>query len=164
MVWPGVHVILSEANNLMLVLQRRALRFVQGDRARSWVGVALMLLGPVACRPGADTAQGTAERFVDAHYVQINLAQAKELCVGPAFAKVEEEQRLTTGQVIDETTRKPHVGYSLVEKREEGADRASFLFDGKIRFDDGGNFARKWMITTRKEPNGWRVSNYDESE
>lgn len=122
--------------------------------------VALLAIG--GCRPPADSAQGTAERFVDAHYVDINLVAAKQFCVGPALGKVEDEQRLTTGQAIDETTRKPHVGYKLIERREEGADRASFLFEGSIRVDDAGTFTRKWMITTRKEADGWRVSNYDE--
>ena len=129
---------------------------------RAWIAASLCALA--ACRPGPDTAQGTAERFVDAHYVNINLVDAKQFCVGPALGKVEEEQRLTLGQTIDESTRKPHVGYSLVEKREEGADRASFLFEGTIRVEDGGTFTRKWMVTTRKESDGWRVSNYDESE
>jgi hypothetical protein len=124
--------------------------------------VSLLVLA--GCRAGADTAQGTAERFVDAHYVNINLTEAKPFCVGPALAKIEEEQRLTAGQAIDESTRKPHVGYTLMEKREEGSDRVSFLFEGKIRVADAGTFTRRWMITTRKEPAGCRVSNYDESE
>jgi hypothetical protein len=124
----------------------------------------LALLALAACRPGLDTAQGTAERFVDAHYVNINLAEAKPFCVGPALTKIEDEQRLTTGQVIDESTRKPRVGYTLLEKRAEGSDRASFLFEGTIRVADADPFTRKWMITTRKDASGWRVSNYDESE
>jgi len=131
---------------------------------RNRAAFVMSVLALAACRAGPDTAQGTAERFVDAHYVNINLVEAKQFCVGPALSKIEEEQRLTAGQAIDESTRKPHVGYSLMEKREEGADRAAFLFEGKIRVDDGGTFTRRWMITTRKEAGGWRVSNYDESE
>jgi hypothetical protein len=116
------------------------------------------------CRAGADTAQGTAERFVDAHYVEINLAAAKGFCVGPALAKVEDEQRLVAGQTIDETTRKPHVAYTLVQKREEGADRVSFVFEGTIRVEGADTFTRKWLVTTRREAEGWRVANYVEYE
>ncbi|MBI1818400.1 MAG: hypothetical protein HYR72_25745 [Deltaproteobacteria bacterium] len=128
-------------------------------------GVVMVMITALAgCRAGADTPQGTAERFVDAHYVNIDLAAARPFCVGPALAKVEEEQRLTSGQVIDETTRKPHVHYSLLEKKEEGADRVSFMFEGSIRVDDAGTFTRKWLVTTRKEADGWRVANFDEFE
>jgi hypothetical protein len=145
------------ANRISLMAQIARVRSAQPT-------FLLGLLALAACRPGTDTAQGTAERFVDAHYVNINIAEAKPFCVGPALAKIEDEQRLTAGQVIDDSTRKPHVGYQLLEKREEGADRASFLFEGSTRVEDGGTFTRKWMIITRREPAGWRVSNYDEFE
>lgn len=144
-------------------LTRLALEVAAAHGAiRRWVvviGVAL-----AACRVPADSAQGVAERFADAHYVEINLSAAKSLCVGPALAKVEEELRLTAGQAIDENTRKPRVHYKLLEKREEGAGRASFLFEGSIRVEAAGTFTRKWIIATRKEGAGWRVSNYEEFE
>jgi hypothetical protein len=132
--------------------------------ARSELLIALALFSAASCRPGADTAQGTAERFVDAHYVEINLAGAKEYCVGPARAKIEEEQRLTEGFAIDESTRKPHIGYRLLEKREEDSERVSFLFEGTIRVEDADSFKRRWLVTTRKEGALWRVSNYQEFE
>ena len=40
----------------------------------------------------------------------------------------------------------------------------AFLFEGKIQSNDGTSFTRKWSIATRKENNGWRVSNFTESE
>jgi hypothetical protein len=132
-------------------------------RSRSVLLAGLALLAVAAgCRAGADTALGTAERFADAHYVEINLAKSKGFCVGPALAKVEEEQRLTAGQTIDESTRKPRIHYKLLQKKEEGTNRASFLFEGTIQVEDAGTFKKKWLITTRKEGNVWRVSNYQE--
>lgn len=125
---------------------------------------ACLAIGLMACRDGPDTAQGTAERFVDAHYVEINLPAAKAFCVGPALAKLEEEERLTAGQAIDEATRKPRIAYTLLQKREEGADRVSFLFEGTIRVEDADTFTRKWMVTIRREGAGWRVSNYADYE
>lgn len=117
------------------------------------------------CHAGADTAQGTAERFLDAHYVRMDLAAAKEYCVGVARSKVEEMQHLVGDQMIDDTTRKPHVSYDLQEKRDEGEDRVSFLFEGKIRVEGADDFTRHWLVNTRKEPDGaWRVSNFQEFE
>jgi hypothetical protein len=55
------------------------------------------------------------------------------------------------------------VNYALLEKNE-GEQRSTFLFEGKIQSDDGTSFTRKWSIATRKESNGWRVSNFTESD
>jgi hypothetical protein len=130
------------------------------------VGVAVITLALLAgCQPGADTPQGTAERFLDAHYVRMNLADAKEYTTGVARSKVEEMQHLVGDQVIDDSTRKPHVSYDLQETRDEGEDRVSFLFEGKIRVEGADDFTRHWLVSTRKEPDGaWRVSNFQEFE
>ena len=121
--------------------------------------LALVLL--VACRSDEGTALGTAERFVDQHYVRIDLAAALPYCTGLALQKVQEERRLTEGQSIDESTRRPTVHYRLLEKTEE-ADHATFVFQGTIRIEDADSFARKWLITTRLEGTSWRVSNFEE--
>jgi len=118
----------------------------------------LLLLG---CRPGADTSQGVAERFVDQHYVQIDLEAAKSFCTGLALQKLEEEQRLTQGQAIDASTRKPTVHYRLLEKTAD-ADHASFVYEGTIRVEDAGQFVRKWIISTRRDGTVWKVSNFEE--
>ena len=123
-----------------------------------FIGLALAL---VACRPDERTAQGTAERFIDEHYVQINLAAAKPLCVGLATKKLEEEERLVAGQVIDDSTRKPTVHYKLIDKKEEG-DRPSFVFEGRIQVDTDDTLVRKWIVTTRREGEAWKVSNFEE--
>ena len=118
-----------------------------------------------ACRAGSDTAQGVAERFLDEHYVRINLEAAKAYCVGPARQKVEEEARLVGDQVIDASTRQPRVSYRLAERRDERADRASFVYEGSIQVDDAEPFTRRWLVNTRKEADGqWKVSNFSEFE
>jgi hypothetical protein len=123
--------------------------------------VATSLAAGAGCGRDLDTAQGVAEEFVDQHYVHIDLKRARALTVGLALAKVDEEIRLTAGQVIDASTRKPRVHYRLLEKKE-GAERASFLFLGTIRTDDAVEFTRRWLISTRKEGDRWRVSNFIE--
>jgi hypothetical protein len=127
------------------------------------VATALVLVA--GCQASADTPEGTAERFLDAHYVRMSLADAKEYCVGVARSKVEEMQHLVGDQMIDDSTRKPHVSYELQETRDEGEDRVSFLFEGKIRVEGADEFTRHWLVNTRKEPDGaWRVSNFQEFE
>lgn len=116
-----------------------------------------------ACGRDLGTAQGVAEEFVDQHYVQIDLPKAKAYAVSIALEKINEEIRLTAGQQIDASTRKPKVNYLLLEKKERGA-RASFLYEGTIQSDDGTSFTRKWLVTARKEGAQWRVSNFTESD
>ncbi len=115
----------------------------------------------LACRADEKSSLGVAERFVDQHYVQIDLEAAKPFCTGVALKKIEEEQRLTQGQVIDESTRKPTIRYRLVQKTDD-ADQGSFVFEGTIQVADAGQFVRKWLVTTRRDGNTWKVSNFQE--
>lgn len=126
-------------------------------RAAVWVLVATL----PACRAHEGTPLGVAERFVDQHYVQIDLEAAKPFCTGLALQKIENEQRLTQGQPIDESTRKPTVRYRLLEKKDD-ADHASFVFEGTINVEDAGKFTRKWLISTRRDDGVWKVSNFEE--
>ena len=127
--------------------------------------VVIALLVVAACRSTGNTPRAAAERFLDEHYVHINLEAAKQQTVGVARYKVEEEQRLVGDQQIDASTRRPRVGYSLVEQRDEADDRVAILYNATVHFDDGGTTALRWLITVRREPDGaWKVSNYQEFE
>ena len=116
-----------------------------------------------ACSRDLNSAQGVADEFVDQHYVVIDLPKAKTLAVSVALSKLNEEIRLTSGQAIDASTRKPRVHYTLLE-RKEGDQRATFLYQGTIESDDNTTFTRQWLITARKEGTEWRVSNFTESD
>jgi len=116
-----------------------------------------------ACGRDLGTAQGVVEEFVDQHYVKIDLPKAKEHAVSVALEKINEEIRLTAGQQIDASTRKPKVNYRLLEKKESGG-RTSFLYEATIQSDDGTSFTRKWLVAARKEGAQWRVSNFTESD
>jgi hypothetical protein len=116
-----------------------------------------------ACGRDLGTAQGVVEEFVDQHYVKIDLPQAKAYAVSVALEKINEEIRLTAGQQIDASTRKPKVNYQLLEKKESDG-RASFLYQGIIQSDDGTSFTRKWLVAARQEGTQWRVSNFTESD
>jgi len=129
------------------------------------IALSLCLLAVLfgACRRDLRSAQGVVEEFVDQHYVRIDLQKAKEYSVGIALEKINEEIRLTSGQIIDAATRKPGVHYRLLEKKE-GERRASFLYEGTIRAEDAPEFKRRWLIAARKEADQWRVSNFTEYE
>jgi len=122
-----------------------------------------LVLTVSACGRDLNSAQGVADEFVDQHYVVIDLPKAKTLAVSVALSKLDEEIRLTSGQTIDASTRKPRVHYTLLEKKE-GDRRATFLYQGTIQSDDSTSFTRQWLITARKEGTQWRVSNFTESE
>ncbi len=128
------------------------------------LALGLLVLGTPwlgSCGRDLETAQGVVEEFVDQHYVRIDLQKAKQYTVGLALEKINEEIRLTSGQVIDASTRKPKIHYRLVEKKE-GAERASFLYEGRIEIEDAPEFSRRWLISARKEGGQWRVSNFTE--
>jgi hypothetical protein len=113
------------------------------------------------CGNDLRTARGVVEEFLDQHYVHIDLQRAKEHTVGLALQKLNEEIRLTSGQVIDASTRKPQVHYRLLEKKE-GRQRASFLYEGTIRAEDAPEFTRRWLVAARQDGNRWLVSNFTE--
>ncbi|MBI4524263.1 MAG: hypothetical protein HY695_10690 [Deltaproteobacteria bacterium] len=114
-----------------------------------------------ACGRDLNTARGVVEEFVDHHYVYFDLRKAKQYSIGVALEKINEEIRLTEGQTIDASTRKPKVHYRLVE-RKESPQRASFLYEGTIQAEDAPEFTRRWLVSARKEGNQWRVSNFTE--
>jgi len=127
--------------------------------ARLALVLASVVLG---CRPDPSTPRGTAERFLDAHFVHIDLPAALEFTAGLARHKVEDEIRLVAGQAMDETTRKPSVHYRLLEERPDGEQAVSFLYRGNIAVEDAESFERRWLVTVRRDEGGWRVTNYQE--
>jgi hypothetical protein len=114
-----------------------------------------------ACHSNGAGARGVAERFLDAHYVHIDLEAATPFCTGLALQKLREEQRLTQGQQIDESTHKPTVHYQLLETKDD-AEHPTYVFEGTIDVDGAAQFKRKWLITTRRDGDGWKVSNFEE--
>ena len=116
-----------------------------------------------SCGRDLRTPQGVAEEFVDQHYVQINLEKAKEYAVSVALEKINDEIRLTAGQAIDASTRKPKVHYRLVEKKEADG-RVAFLYEGTIQAEDAPEFTRRWLVVARRDGDQWRVSNFNESD
>jgi len=117
-----------------------------------------LLLG--SCTP-PNSARGVVDRFIEARYILIDHQKMESLCTGLALDKIHEEMKLTEGQAIDQSTRKPVVHYTLQKTRTEGA-KTTFLFKARIDVPEGGSFQKFWMITAKKDGDSWKVSNYSE--
>lgn len=115
------------------------------------------------CTPAGESPRATAEAFLDAHYVRIDLEAARTLCTGLALDKQEKELALTRDAVIDAETRQPRVTYSTEESRE-GADRAQYAYVLEIHPEGADVFRKLVVLTLRREGQAWRVSNYTESD
>ncbi len=127
--------------------------------------LALLLIVVVAMVPGCrrkSPAQHAAEAFLDTYYVHIDLDRARELCTGLARAKIEREIGLTHNVPMDREAGAPQVGYRLREERREGETRR-FVYELSIRPPDAESFERTVIVTVRRSPAGWSVSNYSES-
>ena len=133
----------------------------RADTVVSLVLLASALLLP-GCRSDPNTPRGTAELFLDAHYVRIDLHAALPFTTSVARQKVENEIRLVSGQAIDETTRKPSVHYRLLEEHPDGDQAVNYLYHGSIAVEDADRFERRWLVTVRRAEDGWRVTNYQE--
>jgi hypothetical protein len=136
---------------------------VRFRRTLAAVGLAALVAAAVAaCRADPSTPRGTAERFLDAHYVEIDLPAALPWTAGLARQKVEQEIDLTKGFAIDESTMKPTVRYALLEEHSDPEGGTKFLYRGKIAVTGADGFERRWLVTVRQEPDGFRVTNYQE--
>jgi len=124
------------------------------------VALAIVVIVANGCTP-RNSPRGVVDDFIDQHYVAINLKGAEPYCTGLALEKLHEEMALTSGQIIDDTTRKPTVHYKLKAERDS-PDHVQFLFRATIEVPDGGSFQKNWMITARRMGDTWKVSNYNE--
>ena len=93
---------------------------------------------------------------------RIDLREALPFTSGLARHKVEDELRLVEGQPIDAATRKPTVHYRLLETHPDGDHAVNYVYLGSITVEDADHFERRWMVTVRREVEGWRVTNYQE--
>jgi len=122
---------------------------------------ALVLLG---CRTDPSSAQATAERFLDAHYVRIDRPTAEAIATGVASKKLADERRLVEGHMIDEATRLPNVYYRLEEERPDGDARSRLIYRVTFAVEGADTFDRRVLILLRREAEAWRVANFEEFE
>ncbi len=124
------------------------------------LALSFAVLGAAACTK-LNSPRGVVDRFITAHYMAIDLKSAEPLCTGLALDKLHEEMKLTQGQAIDDTTRKPIIHYKLQAERD-APDHIQYVFRATIDVPEGGTFEKNWMIAARKEGDTWKVSNFAE--
>jgi hypothetical protein len=104
-----------------------------------------------------------ADGFMNSYYSAANLGEALKLADGLAAKKIQDQQRLVKGESGAQTTPGRRVSYSLLEKTEtEG--KLFFRYEVRIEVQGSGSFTRKALLALNKEPNGWRVTNFSDSE
>jgi hypothetical protein len=124
----------------------------------------LFLVALAACRSDPASPRGVAERFLDAHYVKIDLAAAEALTVGVAERKLGDERKLVEGQAIDDSTRQPHVYYRFVEERPAGAERSHLVYRATFAVDGADTFDRRILLVMQRGDTGWKIVNFEEFE
>ena len=124
----------------------------------------LLLIALAACRSDPASPRGVAERFLDAHYVRIDLAAAEALTVGVAEKKLGDERKLVEGQAIDEGTRQPHVYYRFIEERPAGAERSHLVYRATFAVDGADTFDRRILLVMQRDDTGWKIVNFEEFE
>jgi hypothetical protein len=123
----------------------------------------VVLIAASSCsKPGA-SPRATAEAFLDAHYVQINLERSKSLTTGLAHDKVEKEISLIGDNEITGETRKPSISYKLHRADEDDA-AAQYAYELTVRPPGLDPFVKLVMVTVRNGEGGWSVTNYNESD
>jgi len=130
--------------------------------ARMRIAVIVVLAAALvsACKP-SDPRRVVAENFIDRLYVTIDQPSARELAVGLAAAKIDEEIRLKNGQAIDEATRQPSIHYRfLQDSPASGDDAASLVYELHVAPDGADAFTRRLILTLRPADGAWRVANY----
>ena len=140
-------------------MRGRLIKKEAGWASLRWLVFVAAMVSALGCKP-ANTPRAVVDRFIEAHYIAINLKSSERWCTGLALDKLHKEEALTLGQAIDDETRKPVIHYKLKDQRD-GKDRVTYLFLATIDVPDGGSFEKKWMITARKEgrrPGRYRIT------
>jgi transposase len=123
--------------------------------------VAIAILG---CSR-SDSAQGVADRFVQAYYVQIDQAQALEFTIGLARERLQQElQRVASlrrGSSLEQA--RPKVSYTLARTQAEG-QQVLVVYDLTITPPQVKPILKKILIITELFGEQWKVINFAETD
>jgi hypothetical protein len=124
-------------------------------------GIAVALLG---CSQ-SNSAQGVAERFVQAYYVQIDQAQALEFTTGLAQERLRQElqqvEPLRRGGGLEQA--RPKVSYTLARTQPEG-QQVLLVYDLTITPPQVKPILKKILIITEQLGEQWKVINFAETD
>ena len=123
-----------------------------------------LVLGLVGCR-GSDSdsaARQVATAFVQAYYVNTDIAEALKYCDGLACETLKKELALREGQTIGADTLRPRISAVLAKvlATRDGAKR--FLFDITVKPSGIDPFERETYVKVRESSGIWKVSQFAE--
>jgi hypothetical protein len=125
---------------------------------------ALVTVCLLACAAAKSPSEKVAGEFMDHYYVRTDLRLAQEDCDGLAHQKVEESLRLTEGQSVDSTTRRPRISYRLLESHSEGKE-SNYLYGIRIEGERMETLHKKTLLKLRERDNGvWKVTQFSDSD
>lgn len=126
------------------------------------LGISLILLGlTYGC--GGSGPEAVADRFIEAYYAAADLGEALRFADGLAAKKIRDQQLLLKGQRGPQSSPGRRVSFRRIEKSTmEG--RLFFRYEVRIDVQGGGVLTRHSLLAVGKGPNGWRVTNFSETD
>ena len=125
------------------------------------VCIAMALLG---CSR-SDSAQGVADQFMQAYYVQIDQAQALELSSGLAHERLRQELQqvapLRRGSSLEQA--RPKVSYTLARTQPEGR-QVLLVYDLTITPSQVKPILKKILLIAEPLGEQWKVINFTETD
>jgi hypothetical protein len=126
------------------------------------LSICLILLAIMqGCSRGLPEA--VADRFVEAYYAAANLGEALQLADGLAARKIHDQQLLLDGQTGPQSSAGRRVSFSRIEKATMDG-KLFFRYEVRIDLQTGGSLSRKSLLALSNGPNGWRVTNFSETD
>jgi hypothetical protein len=123
--------------------------------------IAMALLG---CSR-SDSAQGVADQFMQAYYVQIDQAQALALSGGLAHERLRQELQqvapLRRGSNLEQA--RPKVSYTLARTQPEGR-QVLLVYDLTITPPQVKPILKKILLITEPLGEQWKVINFAETD
>jgi transposase len=128
------------------------------------LGALCIVLAILGCSR-SDSAQGVADRFVQAYYVQIDQAQALEFTTGLARERLQQELQLVAslrrGSSLEQA--RPKVSYSLARTQSAG-QQVLVVYDLTITPPQVKPILKKILIITEQFGEQWKVINFAETD
>ncbi len=112
---------------------------------------------------GSGGPEAVADRFMEAYYAAADLGEALKLADGLAAKKIQDQLQLTRGQSGPQTSQGRRVSYNRIDRNTvEG--KLFYRYEVRIDIQGGGTFTRKSLLAMGQGPNGWRVTNFTETD
>ena len=112
---------------------------------------------------GSGGPEAAADRFMEAYYAAADLGEALKQTGGLAAKKIRDQQHLTRGQSGPQASRGRRVSYTRIERTTVDG-KLFFRYEVRIDVQGGGAFTRKPLLAMADGPNGWRVTNFTETD